>query len=88
LLQIGVQTPLQTPIPVPDADPGMRVVLTCILVVFVILLILMTRSFIRNARELRRDVDKRFADLSVRLADEARSTIKPLLDRDPEDKVS
>jgi hypothetical protein len=72
----------------PDAEPGMRVALACVLVVFVILLILLARSLVRNARELKRDVDKRFEDLSVRLADEAKSTIKPLLDRDPEDKTS
>ena len=66
----------------------MRVILASVLVVFVILLILMARSFVRNARELRRDVNKRFDDLGVRLADEAKATIKPLLDRDPNDKVT
>ena len=65
----------------------MRVVLT-VLVVFALLTILMAWSFIRNAVALRRDINKRFADLGVRLADEAKSTIKPLLDRDPNDKVT
>ena len=75
-------------IQIPDADPDIRVFLAAVLVVFVILIILMARTFIRNAVELRRDVNKRFDDLSVRLADEAKSTIKPLLDRDPDDKVT
>ena len=70
------------------SDPGIRATVTAILVIAVLLVIAMTRSFIRNAIELRRDINKRFDDLSVRLEDEARSTIKPLLDRDPEDKTS
>jgi hypothetical protein len=42
-------------------------------------------SFVRNAMALKRDVDKRFDDFRVRLADEAESTVDPLLRRDPED---
>ena len=88
MFQTPLQPALQSSLEIPDIDPGMRVVLTCVLVAFVILLILMARLFLRNARELRRDVNKRFDDLSVRLADEAKSTIKPLLDRDHDDKVT
>lgn len=70
------------------SDPAIRATVTVILVVAVLLVIAMTRSFIRNAIELRRDINKRFDDLSVRLENEAKSTIKPLLDRDPDDKVT
>lgn len=73
---------------IPDADPDIRVFVAVVLVVFVILIILMVRTFIRNAIELRRDVNKRFDDLSVRLADEAKSTIEPLLEQDLKDKTS
>ena len=64
-------------------------VLTILLLAFVVALIVaMIRSFFRNAVALRRDVDRRFDDLSERLADEARRTIDPLLKRDPNDRTT
>ena len=42
-------------------------------------------SFVRNAIALKRDVDKRFDEFRDRLADDARTTVDPLLRRDPED---
>lgn len=42
-------------------------------------------SFVRNAIALKRDVDKRFDDFRDRLADEAETTVDPLLRRDAED---
>ena len=55
--------------------------------VIVILVIFgaMAWSFARNALALKRDVDKRFDEFRVRLADEAESAVDPLLRRDPED---
>ena len=52
----------------------------------VIFVIAMTWVSIRNARALKRDVDKRFEDLGARLAREAQSTLAPLLERDIGDK--
>ena len=51
----------------------------------VVLVIAMTWSFVRNALALRRDLNKRFDALSERLADDAESTIDPLLKRHPDD---
>ena len=45
----------------------------------------MVWSFARNALALKRDVDKRFEDFRDRLADEAETTVDPLLRRDRED---
>jgi hypothetical protein len=55
--------------------------------VLVVLLIFgaMLWSFVRNAIALKRDVDKRFDDFRERLADEAETTVDPLLRRNPED---
>ena len=58
-------------------------------VVFVLVVLVifgaMIWSFARNALALKRDVDKRFEDFRERLADEAESTVEPLIRRDPED---
>lgn len=55
--------------------------------VLVVLLIFgaMLWSFVRNAIALKRDVDKRFDDFRDRLADEAKTTVDPLLRRNPKD---
>ena len=66
--------------------PEIRLIAILVLVAMVVLVIVMARSFIRNAVALRRDVNKRFDDLGERLADEAKSTMDPLLKRDSDDK--
>ena len=65
--------------------PEIRLIVILVLLVMVVLVIVMTWSFVRNARELRRDLNTRFEALGKRLADEAESTIDPLLKRDPDD---
>jgi hypothetical protein len=57
-------------------------------VLVLVLVIAMIPSFVRNAVALKRDVDKRFDDFSVRLADQAKSTVEPFLNRDPDDTGS
>ena len=68
--------------------PEIRQIVILVLVVMVVLVIVMAWSFVRNARALRRDLNERFDALGDRLADEAESTIDPLLKRDPDDETT
>ena len=63
----------------------MRLIVILVLSAMVVLVVVMTWAFVRNAMALRRDLNKRFDALGERLADEAESTIDPLLRRDPKD---
>ena len=66
----------------------MRLIVILVLSAMVVLVIVMTWSFVRNAMALRRDLNKRFDALGERLADKAESTIDPLLRRDPKDNAN
>jgi len=63
----------------------MRPAAIVFIIVVVPIVVLMARAFIRNAVALKRDVDKRFDDLGARLADQAKSTVEPLLEKDKSD---
>jgi hypothetical protein len=81
--QSDYRLPVLQPARSPDNESShMRVVF--VLVVLVIFGA-MFWSFARNALALKRDVDKGFEDFREGLADEAESTVDPLLRRDPED---
>ena len=66
----------------------MRLIVILVLSAMVVLVVVMTWSFVRNAVALRRDLNKRFDALAERLAGEAESTIDPLLRRDPKDNAN
>jgi uncharacterized membrane protein affecting hemolysin expression len=66
----------------------MRLIVILVLSAMVVLVVVMAWSFVRNAVALRRDLNKRFDALGKRLADEAESTIDPLLRRDPKDNAN
>ena len=50
-----------------------------IAVLVILLVIVLTRSFVINAMALKRDIDRRFDELRIRLADEASSTLDGFL---------
>ena len=54
--------------------------------VAVVAVVFMARAFIRNARALKRDVDKRFDEFGERLANQAKSAVEPLLEKDKTDR--
>jgi len=56
-----------------------------IAILLLLLILAMILSFVRNAVALKRDIDKRFDDFSDRLADKARATVDPFLDRERND---
>lgn len=52
-----------------------------IAIVTLIMVVALTRAFVMNAITLKRDIDRRFSELQVRLESEANSTLDALLER-------
>jgi hypothetical protein len=59
-----------------------------LLVLVTILIVVLARSFVINAIELKRDVNSRFDDLPARLEKEAVATLDGLLDTKPGEDAS
>jgi sensor domain CHASE-containing protein len=56
-----------------------------IAILVTLMVIVLTRAFVMNAITLKRDIDRRFSELQVRLESEANSTLDALLERNAEE---